>query len=167
MNINILNDHCRVLNFDIHNNQDHTTINLTMLKENYRILALKYHPDHNFDSVESTEQFKIIHASYEILIDHISKNGTIITPTTTVYDTIEIDDMDYDEDDLILHCNGGLLKNKFFRQQIVKALQFDFKSVTWAFSDLSASYGSALIAAELHEVPLLLQDIVLKSKLNV
>jgi diphthamide biosynthesis protein 3 len=103
MNINILNDHCRVLNFDIHNNQDHTTINLTMLKENYRILALKYHPDHNFDSVESTEQFKIIHASYEILIDHISKNGTIITPTTTVYDTIEIDDMDYDEDEQIYY----------------------------------------------------------------
>jgi len=95
--------------------------------------------------------------------------GIILEATREIAEyVIQIKDiMDYDEDELILHCNGGLLKNKFFRQQIAKALQFDFKSITWAFSDLSASYGSALIAAELYEIPLLLQDIVLKSKLNV
>ena len=74
--------------------------------------------------------------------------------------------MDYSEEDLILYGNGGLLKHIFFRQNIAKALQFDFKSVTWVLSELSPAYGSALIASELHEIPLLLQDIVLKTKAN-
>ena len=75
--------------------------------------------------------------------------------------------MDFQETELILCGNGGLLKNKFFRQNIVKALQFDFKSITWALSEISPAYGSALIAAELHELPLILQDIVINSNINV
>ena len=75
--------------------------------------------------------------------------------------------MDNSEDELVLYGNGGLLKNKFVRKNIVKALQFDFKSVTWVLSEIPAAYGSALIASELHEISLSLQDIVLKSKLNV
>ena len=72
--------------------------------------------------------------------------------------------MNFDDSELILYGNGGLLENKFFRQNIVKALMFDFKSVTWALSQLSPAYGASLIAAELHEIPLSFQDIVLKAK---
>lgn len=75
--------------------------------------------------------------------------------------------MDYNNSELILCANGGLLENKFFRQHIVKALQFDFNSVTWALSKISPAYGAALIAAELHEIPLLLQDIIIKYRINV
>ena len=75
--------------------------------------------------------------------------------------------MNIQESEIILYGNGGLIKNKFFRQNIVKSLQFDFNNITWALTDLSPAYGASLIAAELFEIPLSRQDIVLKSKLYV
>ncbi|MAJ44878.1 MAG: hypothetical protein CMF96_09085 [Candidatus Marinimicrobia bacterium] len=74
--------------------------------------------------------------------------------------------MNLDDNEVILYGNGGLLGNQFFRRNIIKALQFDFKSITWALSQLSPAYGASLIAAELHEIPLSLHDIVLKTKKN-
>lgn len=43
------------------------------VKKAYRRLALKYHPDRNNGSVESTERFKEISEAYGVLSDSLSR----------------------------------------------------------------------------------------------
>ena len=151
---------------------DHETIELSqILSKISKDLSI----DHGIDNIVNSEEKVRKVASLAKDICQLAENnndlalGIILEATREaaeyIIQTKEI--MDFSEDDLILYGNGGLLKNKFFRKNIVKALQFDFKSVTWALSEISPAYGAALIASDLHEIPLSLQDIVLKSKLNV
>lgn len=56
------------------------------LKRKYRRLALQFHPDKNGNSVESTENFKLIHEAYEYLQMHIS------SPTDSPYEPPETGD---------------------------------------------------------------------------
>jgi len=46
------------------------------LKRKYRRLALQFHPDKNGNSVESTENFKMIHEAYEYLQMHIGQQDS-------------------------------------------------------------------------------------------
>ena len=52
------------------------------IKSKYRRLALKWHPDKNGNSAESTERFKLISEAYSVLSDpdrrrHYDKYGTV------------------------------------------------------------------------------------------
>ena len=46
-------------------------LNNSILKKQYRKMALQYHPDKNGNSIESTEKFKLINESYEFLKNQI------------------------------------------------------------------------------------------------
>lgn len=51
--------------------------NMDDLKKNYRRLALKFHPDKNENSIDSTEKFKKINEAYIFLSTYMSENGNI------------------------------------------------------------------------------------------
>ena len=56
--------------------------------------------------------------------------------------------LDYNHsDDIVLFGNGSIIKSKEYRQSLNDSLSFNFKNISWVFSDLSASYGSAMLAA--------------------
>ena len=56
--------------------------------------------------------------------------------------------LDYNHsDDVVLFGNGSIIKSKEFRKSLNDSLSFNFKNISWIFSDLSASYGSAMLAA--------------------
>jgi len=131
--------------------------------------------DHGISNIVNSDNKVSNVASLAKDICHLAENnndlalGIILEATREAAEyIIQIKELiNYSDSELILCGNGGLLENKFFRQHIVKALQFDFSSVAWALSKISPAYGSALIASELHEIPLLLKDIVINSRINV
>jgi len=53
---------------------ENETITADELKRKYRRLALQFHPDKNGNSVESAENFKLIHDAYEYLQMHIGSH---------------------------------------------------------------------------------------------
>ena len=53
------------------------------LKRKYRRLALQFHPDKNGNSVESAENFKLIHDAYEYLQMHIDSQESDENPTAS------------------------------------------------------------------------------------
>ena len=56
--------------------------------------------------------------------------------------------LDYQKtDDLVLFGNGSVIKSPIYRKSINDSLSFQFKNISWIFSDISAAYGSAIIAA--------------------
>jgi DnaJ-class molecular chaperone len=59
------------------------TITADELKRKYRRLALQFHPDKNGNSVESTENFKMIHEAYEYLQMHIGSQTQDETPVAS------------------------------------------------------------------------------------
>jgi len=61
---------------------ENETITADDLKRKYRRLALQFHPDKNGNSVESAENFKLIHDAYEYLQMHIGSQ-TEDEPATT------------------------------------------------------------------------------------
>tara|TARA_B100001029_G_C15036311_1_gene440376 strand:- start:552 stop:1523 length:972 start_codon:yes stop_codon:yes gene_type:complete len=150
---------------------DHENFELT------QILSKKvkdFSIDHGIDSIINSDDKVMRIASLAKDVCALAKDendmalGIILEATREAAEyVIQLKElMDFNDSELILHGNGGMLDNKFFRQNIVKALQFDFKSVTWALSQLSPAYGASLIATELHDIPLSIQDIILKIKSN-
>ena len=49
--------------------------------------------------------------------------------------------------DLILFGNGSVLQSPIYRKSLNDALAFHFPKVNWILSDISAAYGSAMLAA--------------------
>jgi len=68
------------------------------------------------------------------------------------------DNLEFDKNDVIISCNGSVIKNKFYRKQLSEALQFDFKNINWVFSNLSAAYGSGLIASSYKNINISITD---------
>jgi len=109
------------------------------------------------------------------IIEHISKNKNIISMKASIAEDIisisesnsvardiihkatynvaeEIiklnDQLDYkSNDELILFCNGSVIKSDIYRKFLKDALMFDYPKINWIFSKLSSSYGSAITAA--------------------
>lgn len=57
------NKACRILKIEKNNN-------IVNIKKQYRVLALKYHPDKNKNSLESNEKFKEINEAYDYLLQY-------------------------------------------------------------------------------------------------
>jgi len=56
--------------------------------------------------------------------------------------------LDYkNSNDIMLFGNGSVIKSNIFRNSLNDSLSFHFKNVSWVFSDISAAYGAAIIAA--------------------
>ena len=68
------------------------------------------------------------------------------------------DTLKFDKSDVIISCNGSVIKNKFYRKLLSEALQFEFKNIHWIFSDLSAAYGSGLIASSYKNITISIKD---------
>ena len=69
------------------------------------------------------------------------------------------DNLEFDKSDVIIGCNGSVIKNEFYRKLLSEALQFEFKNIHWVFSDLSAAYGSGLIAASYKKMKVSIKDL--------
>ena len=48
---------------------------------------------------------------------------------------------------LVLFGNGSVINSPIYRKSLNDSLSFHFKNINWVFSDISAAYGSAMIAA--------------------
>ena len=74
--------------------------------------------------------------------------------TTYVSDYINyiFDDLNYSKEEVIIACNGSVIKNNFYRKLLSQALQFDFKNIHWVFSDLSSAYGAGLMVADINKI---------------
>ena len=68
--------------------------------------------------------------------------------------------LEYSKNDVVIACNGSIIKNEFYKKLLSDALQFDFKKIHWVFSDLSAAYGASLIVAETKGIQISSIDIV-------
>jgi len=56
--------------------------------------------------------------------------------------------LDYkNSNDIMLFGNGSVIKSNIYRKSLNDSLSFHFKNVRWVFSDISAAYGAAIIAA--------------------
>ena len=116
------------------------------------------------DSNESIAQIASIAES----IIAIAKNGNdlalsiIQEATTYVADYINylFESMEISKNDVVVACNGSIIKNEFYKKLLADALQFDFKKIHWVFSDLSAAYGAALIVVETKGIKMSSSDIV-------
>ena len=59
-----------------------------------------------------------------------------------------IDSLDYKpSSELILFGNGSIINSLQYRKSLSDALLFDYPNINWVFSNLSASYGAAILAA--------------------
>jgi len=59
-----------------------------------------------------------------------------------------IDSLDYKpSSELILFGNGSIINSAIYRKSLSDALLFDYQNISWVFSNLSASYGAAILAA--------------------
>jgi len=98
----------------------------------------------------------------------LAKNGNdlalsiIQEATTYVADYINylFDSLEISKNDVVVACNGSIIKNEFYKKLLSDALQFDFKKMHWISSDLSAAYGAALIVVETKEINISSSDIV-------
>ena len=74
--------------------------------------------------------------------------------TTYVADYINytFDELNYSKEDVIIACNGSVIKNIFYRNLLSQALQFDFKNIHWVFSDLSSAYGAGLMMSDINKI---------------
>jgi len=105
-----------------------------------------------------------------LLIEKAKENNdlalSIIQEATTyVADYINciFDDLKYTKEDVIIACNGSVIKNDFYRKLLADALQFDFKNIHWIFSDLSPAYGAGLMVCDMNKIEISLTDILEKS----
>ena len=74
------------------------------------------------------------------------------------FEEFRFDNLEFDKSDVIISCNGSVIKNKFYRKLLSDALQFEFKNIHWVFSDLSAAYGSGLIASSYKDINISIKD---------
>ena len=49
--------------------------------------------------------------------------------------------------DIVLFGNGSIIQSPIYRKSLNDSLSFNFSNVSWIFSDISAAYGSAMVAA--------------------
>ncbi len=61
---------------------------------------------------------------------------------------------------ILLAGNGSVIRNEFYRKTLNDALQFDFPNINWTFSTISNAYGAGLLAARLHDINILIENIV-------
>ena len=82
--------------------------------------------------------------------------------TTYVADYINciFDELNYSKGDVIIACNGSVIKNSFYRKLLSQALQFDFKNIHWVFSDLSSAYGSGLMVCDINKIKVSLASLI-------
>lgn len=56
--------------------------------------------------------------------------------------------LDYNHSkDIMLFGNGSIIKSKIYRKSLNDSLSFNFKNISWVFSDISPAYGAAIMAA--------------------
>lgn len=56
--------------------------------------------------------------------------------------------LDYKKtNDIVLFGNGSVIKSPIYRKSLNDSLSFNFKNISWIFSEISPAYGAALIAA--------------------
>ena len=56
--------------------------------------------------------------------------------------------LDYKQSkNIVLFGNGSIINSSIYRKSLNDSLSFYFKNINWVFSEISAAYGSAMIAA--------------------
>ena len=71
-----------------------------------------------------------------------------------------IDELEYNQNNLILAGNGSVIRNDFFRASLNDELCFHFPELKWTFSILSPAYGAAILAARIYDVEVKISDIL-------
>ena len=60
-----------------------------------------------------------------------------------------VEELKYNENNIVLAGNGGVIRNDYFRQSINDELKFYFKDIKWTFSTISPAYGAGMMATKL------------------
>ena len=71
-----------------------------------------------------------------------------------------LEQINYDQSNLILSGNGSIISNNYYRSSLNDELRFHFPELKWTFSKISAAYGSAILAGRVKNIEIKISDIL-------
>ena len=71
-----------------------------------------------------------------------------------------IDEIGYAKNDIMLSGHGSIIKNKYYRELLNDALQFDLHNIHWILSDVSTAYIAGILSAKCRNIKISINDVV-------
>ena len=117
--------------------------------------------------MQSSEVVSII-ASLSKSIIELAGNKNAVALSIVQQSTIAVADyiidlanqLNFKSENIILSVNGSIIRNRFFRNSLEDALQFNFNQIKWISSKIPTAYGAAILAAKYKGVEINLSAIV-------
>ena len=136
----------------------------TVVKKNLNINKI----DDIENIINENEQALSIIASIAKDIINLAQKGNDIAlsilqeGTTYVADYIisTFTQLDFNRNDVMIACEGSVVKNKFYRQVLNDALQFEFNSIKWITSEISSAVGAGLVASKYVNINIKRENVV-------
>lgn len=122
-----------------------SNFNYQELKHNYYSLALKYHPDKNFE-IDATSKFQNIQCAYNYLNNLYTQNKLEETRRTPMMPDDNLDSTDYN--DFVKIILDNIINKKIYNDKIISLLTLKCNELTFTF--LNSLPKHAII--ELHAI---------------
>jgi len=71
-----------------------------------------------------------------------------------------LEEMNYDNKDIIFARNGSVINNNFYRKCLNQALEFDFKKIHWVSSNISPAYSAGVMSAACLNINVSINNII-------
>lgn len=107
-----------------------SNFNYQELKHNYYSLALKYHPDKNFE-IDATSKFQNIQCAYNYLNNLYTQNKLEETRRTSMMPDDNLDSTDYN--DFVKIILDNIINKKIYNDKIISLLTLKCNELTFTF----------------------------------
>ena len=145
-------------------NEDEFSEILKMSLEHYQATALNIAIDNIMSSDDKYSQIasiakpliKLAKDNNEIALSIIQQSSQYVAD----YILTLVDQISYNNNNLIIIANGGILKSSFYRESLVDALSFDFDKINWLFPSISTAYYPGLLSCKILGLSTSVEDIL-------
>ena len=145
-------------------NEDEFSEILKMSLEHYQATALNIAIDNIMSSDDKYSQIasiakpliKLAKDNNEIALSIIQQSSQYVAD----YILTLVDQISYNNNNLIIIANGGILKSSFYRDSLVDALSFDFDKINWLFPSISTAYYPGLLSCKILGLSTSVEDIL-------